>query len=225
MQRAAQNLMIGKEPTTAQKLAHVANKLGIPGIAGMQGAAVNIFDTQLIATNAQSQTLTFFKNTSNKTRTFTNWQNGEFKAGETLGLDYVWIQLVQLLNTTLTDPANTITGSFPVGRNNASLILAYSMASFSIANVITFKNFQMIESIPAFNMENTGISAYDAAVITNPVIVGRTAVKLPASPVIPPNQGVEFQLEIPPITLPAGNWGVMVTLGRQGSIYSAKTSL
>lgn len=223
LQQPLQNF--GKEPTVAQKVANTNKKFGLSGIANQQGSAVNIYDTVSLTTNAQPQTLAFFQNTSNKVNAFTNWQQGEFKAGEALGVKFIYIHVVQLLNASLTDSANTITDFFPVGKTLATSVIAYGQAEFKIANVTVLKQYQLLELIPTFNPGNQGLSAYDeAAALANPVIIGRSVIELDTVPVIIPNQAVKFTIDIPPITLPAGNFAVMCTLGRQGSIFSAKSS-
>jgi hypothetical protein len=216
----------GKEPTTAQKLINTSKKLGIGGMQNMQGSAVNIYDSVSIITSATPQVLTFFKNTSNKAKTFTNWQNNEFKAGESLGAKYFNIHIIQLSAASLTDSATAITNFFPVGKSIATSVIAYGNMQFKIANVTIFKDYQLTELIPSFNANAQGIAAYDlTAAGVAPVIVGRSLIEMDTVPVIPPNQGIELTVEIPPITLPVGNFALMVTIGRQGSIFSAKTSL
>jgi hypothetical protein len=215
----------GKTPTTAQIIKNVSQKLGIGGIANQQGSAVNIYDTVSIATSANAQTLTFFKNASSKTKVFTNWQQGELKAGETLAVKYISLHIVETNNVSLSDVTTTITNFFPVGKTIATSVIAYGNGQFKIANVVVFKDYQFLELIPAFNPATTGVAAYDAAAITAPVLLGRSMIELESVPVIPPNQAIEFSIEIPPITLPFGNFAVMATFGRMGSIFSAKTSL
>ena len=224
-QRPMVNPNFGKEPTVSEKIIRTSSRLGIGGIQNQQGAAVNIFDTVSIATNTATQTLTFFKSAAAKNRTFTNWQAQEFKAGESLGVKYIYVSLVKVSSADFASATNTITDYFPVGRITASSLLAYSMSSFKIANKVVWKDFQMLELLPYFNTEVRGIAAYDEAAVTGPVVYGRSVITLDAVPVVPPNQGIEFSIDVPPITLPAGTWAVQVNLGRQGSIYNAQTSL
>jgi hypothetical protein len=215
----------GKNPTESQKIVATTRKFGLGGMANQQGSAVNIYDTVNVATSANPQVLTFFDNTSNKVKTFTNWQQGEFKAGETLATKFIYVHIVQLLNASLTDNANTIINYFPVGKTKATSIVAYGNAEFKIANTTVFKEYQLLELLPTFNPGNQGLSAYDeAAELANPVIIGRSVIELDTVPVIIPNQAVKFTLQIPPITLPAGNFAVMVSLGRSGSIFAAKNT-
>lgn len=214
----------GKEPTVAQKVANTNKKFGLSGISNQQGSAVNIFDTVTLTTNAQPQVLNFFTNSGNKAATFSNWQQGELKAGEALGVKFIYVHLIQMLNTNLSDSANTISNFFPAGRTPATSVIAYGTAEFKIANVTVLKDYQLIELLPMFNPGNQGIAAYDVAAATLPSVFGRSVIELDTVPVIIPNQAVKFIVTVPPITLPAGNFAMMVTLGRQGSIFSAKTS-
>lgn len=214
--------LIGKTPTPAQKIAHVSNKLGIAGISQQQGSPMNIFDTVIINGAATDrQTVVFFKNASGKSRNFSNWQGLELKAGETLAVNTMSILLLQLSATALNLDTTAITNYLPVGRNLASSQLAFSQAQFKIANSTVFKDFQLLNSLPFFNDKTTGIANADSAVATQG-FMGRSLIQLPVSTVIPPNQPIEFTLEIPPITTGAGNFAVMLSLGDQGSIFSAK---
>lgn len=215
--------LIGKTPTVAQKIGNVSNKFGIPGINQQQGSALNIFDTVLVTTNANRQTLTFFQDSNTKSRTFSNWQSLEFKAGETLAVEYLIVELLQLSAADLTTQTTTITDSVPVGKTLVSTQLAYGLMSLKIANSTTVKDFQMKGLLPYFNKANTGLAVRDTATATQQ-IVGRSILELPVAQVIPPNQGIALTIEIPPITTGAGNWAVQVTLGEQGSIFSAKNT-
>ena len=222
--RSVNPSLFGKEPTSAQKTVNVAQKLGIGGIANQQGSPVNIFDSALIATNAGSQTITLFKNSSNKSRVFSNWQQLEFKAGETLAVKYIGITIIQLNAPDLSAGTSTIINYWPAGKLPVFSVLGFSMAQLKIANVTVMKDFQTLELLPQFNKLTAGISAYDAVGTANASIIGRSLIELPTVTVVPPNQPVEFTLEVPPITLPAGNYAVMVTLGSQGSIFSPKNT-
>lgn len=209
-------------PTTSQKIIQTTKKLGLGGIAQQQGAAVNIFDTVLITTNTNRQTLTFFKNVSTKSRNFSNWQQGEFKAGETLAAEFLSIQLLTLTNTNLADDANAITAVTQVGQDLQSRIVSLGMCQLKIANDTVFKDFQLSEAQPELNPSASGMSGLVAGASLQ--VVGRTIIKLPTMPVIPPNQGIELTIDLPPITI-TGTRAVMVTLGRQGSIFASKTTL
>ena len=214
--------LIGKSPTAAQKIVNVANKMGIPGIANQQGSPLNIFDTVLInGAAADRQVLTFFKNASGKSRNFTNWQALEFKAGETLAVEKMSILLLQLSAASLTADTTTITNVFPIGRNLASQTIAFGMAQFKIANTTVFKDLQLTSMLPQLNPNASGMATTDTATATQ-FVQGRSSMDLPVGSVIPPNQAIEYTLEIPPITTGAGNFAIMVILGDQGSIYSAK---
>jgi hypothetical protein len=223
-----QNQNFGKEPTVAQKIINTSRKFGLNGIQNQQGSAVNIYDTINIVTSANPQTLNFFRNTSPKSKTFSNWQTGQLQAGETLGVEYIYLSLLSLSNPDLGLNTAAILDSEMIGEKAYSKTIAYAQSELKIANVTTWKEYQLIEALPQFNPDTQGIAAYlgDPTVPGNvQTIVGRSAVKAPTVPVIPPNQGIEFIITIPPITIPSGNWALMVTLGRQGSIYSAKNAL
>jgi hypothetical protein len=96
------------------------------------------------------------------------------------------------------------------------------MCSLKIANDTVFKDFQLTELQPELNPSASGIGGIVPGAGLQ--VFGRTSIKLPTMPVIPPNQGIEFTIEIPAITI-TGVRAVMVTLGRQGSIFASKTTL
>lgn len=214
---------VGVSPTQAQKLAHISKKLGLPGITKQQGAAFNLFDTVIITNQpTQRQTLTFFTQTQGKVRTFTNFQSGILNAGEALLVEYVQFFHVVLTSTNLTTEANLIQQINPLsGLVALSVGINMSMMNFNIANDTVVKDFLIHEGIPSFNPDNTGIAI---AGLGSPEH-GSSFIKLPATPVIPPNQKIKVTLEVPAIdALPVPS-AIVCVLGRFGSIFSAKTTL
>src|ERR1700754_4825835 len=87
--RRRSNGTSGRTPTKSQKLIHVADKLGLTGIKEMQGSSLNIVDTVPLVANATRQTLTFFNNCSQKSKNFSNFQNGKLPAGGSFAMEYV----------------------------------------------------------------------------------------------------------------------------------------
>jgi len=227
--------MIGKTPTNSQKLVYVANKLGLSGIAGMQGSTVNIVDTVIINSGAtKRQTINFFENTQNKSRNFSNFQNGSLSSGEALVMEDMKLFVVQLSSDDLTSDATRIINIFPLSNVDPSQMsdvkaLGLSLMSISIANSTVVKDYQINESNPWLNPKNTGIAqgfverAGSLAHMSG--FVGNSDICLESPPVLPPNQKLKVTLEIPPLT--GGNpfLAIMCVVGKFGSIYSAKTTL
>jgi len=227
IRRASRNL--GVTPTQAQKLQYIANNLGLPGIGGMQGSTVTIFDTVPITTGAGRQTLNFFVNTSNKSRTFSNLQTGTLNAGEAMVVEEVSFIALTLSGVDLTSDATAITEAVPLQvvpnaiiPNQAALTLG--MLNITIANSKVVKDCSIFETDPAFNPRTTGIAAFDTATATV-VRTGESKIYLEAPPVLPPNQKIQVTLEVSPTGAVAANTFIMCVLGRFGSIFAAKTTL
>lgn len=229
---------MGVRPTPSEKLIYVANKLGLPGIAGMQGSSFNLVDTVNIATNAGRQTLTFFTQTANKSRNFTNFQNGQLNAGEALLIERINFFILTLSATNLTSDASQILDIVPIseltvasGQFGAPGAFKTALMTLSIANQTVIKDYSVFEQEPDFNPQTTGISiaAFDTtAASTGQTIigpVGYNGIPTEASPVLPPNQKFSVQLELPPIGVAAVNVAVMCVVGRFGSIFASKTTL
>ena len=130
--------------------------------------------------------------------------------------------MVTLTNTNLSDDANAITAINFVGRNLATRIITLGMAQLKIANDTVFKDFQLIEANPEMNPASSGIAGWASG--TTDLVAGRSEIKLPAMPVIPPNQSIELNIDIPPITI-TGTQAVVAVMGRTGSIFASKTTL
>lgn len=211
------NSMIGRKPTNSQKLEYVTGKLGIPGIAGMQGSSVNLFDTVALVTNAGRQTLTFF-NQSSKSRNFSNFQQGKLPSGGSLVLEKV--TFIYVLATTATlDDANVILAMTPIsGVATALMPINFGLMNIFIANSQVVNDFNIYESNPSWNPNTTGIAAASATPM------GANSVPLEAPPVLPPDQTLKITLEIPPLTAPAFAY-VTCVVGRFGSLFAAKTTL
>lgn len=232
---------IGQKPTQSQKLSYVADKLGLTGIKEMQGTTFNLFDTVLLNTNLTGrQLLSFFSDTGNKSRNFSNFQNGTLGAGEAMVIESVSFWLVSLSATNLSLPATTITGKWPLSQTliagGASVTLKdalmLGLLNLSIANVRVVKDLLTFEQDPNYNPKTTGIAVGEiVAGDTVPVdlfptqVVGQNTIMLESPPVLPPNQAFELTVEYPPVGTVTGNLAIMCSVGRFGSIFSAKTTL
>lgn len=220
---------IGVSPTPSQKLIYIANKLKLNGIADMQGTTFNIFDTVPITTNTGRQTLNFFSNTSNKSRNFSNLQQGTLQAGEAMLAEEVSFIVLELSGTDLSSDATAITNAYPVQSapngiipNQAGLVLG--MFNLVVANSRVIKDANTFEMDPAYNPRTTGMAVYDTTTATN-VRIGESKLYTESSPVIPPNQKITLSWEIGPTGTVAANTHIMCIVGRFGSIFSAKTNL
>lgn len=228
---------IGETPSQSQKLLYIAGKLGL-NLTGMQGSTVNIVDTVLVNTNATTrQTLSFFSQTQNKSRNFSNFQNGTLNAGEAMVIESLSFFLLTLSATNLTLDATTISSLRPISQVDAAQIslkeaLQLGLINITIANSKVVKDYMCFEQNPSFNPKTTGIALGEAlAGDTAPVaifpeeVVGQNTISLEAPPVLPPNQKLEISLELPPVGTVTGNLAIMCVAGRFGSIFSAKTPL
>jgi len=228
---------LGVAPTNSQKLIYIANKLGLTGIAGMQGSTVNIFDTVNISTNAARQNLQFFAQTSNKSKTFSNLQNGSLNAGEAMIIENVKFMLLLTTNTDLNSDANAIINAWELsaipdtGRIVNRPALSLGIMNISIANSVVVKDYQINETISAFNRKTTGIAPAElvdgagTTLVPFNAVHGPSAITMEAPPVLPPNQKILVGLDIPPLGTVTGNLAVMCILGDFGSIFAAKTTL
>lgn len=217
---------IGVAPTQAQKLQHVSNGLGIPGIAGMQGSTVFLYDTVNLATGTGRQKLTFFSQTANKSKNFTNFQAQMLKSGESMIISELSFIVLELSGTNLNDDATAVQNAYPIQATPNGIIpnqaaLTLGTIGINIANSTTVKYGFNYESDPAFNPKTTGMAVYDTATATN-VRVGGSKVFLEAPPAFPPNQSLEITLEIGPTGTVAANTAVMLVIGRFGSIFAGK---
>jgi len=221
---------IGVAPTSSQKLIYVAQKLGLSGIASMQGTSCNLFDTVNLGTNTNRQTLTFFDNPQGKTRTFSNFQSGILKAGEANSLEDISFIATVTSSNNYSDPTNAIEAMGTVNNSaflNAQIKAALNlgMLNLKIANTITAKDFLGFEQHPGFNPRTTGV----ALAAHTDGLTGPSKIPLESPAVLPPNQAFAATYEIPPVgtvTPPVDKFiSIIAVLGRFGSIYSAKVTL
>lgn len=227
---------IGVTPTNSQKLIYVANKLGLKGLAGMQGTTFDLFDTQPIVTNLGRQLLTFFDNTGNRSRNFSNFQNGTLGAGEALIMEEIKFWLITTQTADLSQDTNSILTMIEIA---AVPLTAYpnaesfqtALMSIVIANSQVVKDYQISDVNPSYNKRNNGISSADfattAAFVATPSrrTHGSSTIDMEAPPVLPPNQKFKLTLEIPPTgTMPANSF-IVCSVGRFGCIFAAKTTL
>jgi hypothetical protein len=227
---------LGVSPTQQQKLAYIADKLGLPGIKGMQGSTVNLVDTIAIGTMAATrQTLNFFANSNGKSRNFSNFQNGMLGAGEAMVIERVNFFLVTMSATNLTLDATTITDIKPLSMLNVAEGsftlpggLKVGLMNITIANQKVVKDYSIFESDPNFNPQTSGIGIATHTTATATTLdgpVGYNGIVLESPPVLPPNQKFTVSLEVGPVGTAAANLGIMCVVGRFGSIFSAKTTL
>jgi hypothetical protein len=228
VRRSGSNMNIGKKPTASQKLINVSNKIGLPGIAEQQGSSVNIMDTVPLVTNAQRTTLTFFTNTTGKSRNFANFSS-TLKAGESLVLEEIAFLLVVATTADLTSDANAILSVVPIMQSSATAFpnkdaFALGLLNIIIGNTGVVKDYCGYEQLGSFNPSATGLTVIDTATATNRV-VGASKIKLEAAPTLPPNLIPKITYDFAPTgTVPAFTF-VTCIAGRFGSIYSAKTTL
>lgn len=227
---------LGIKPTKQQKLQHITNKLGLPGISDMQGSSVNIVDTIVLAANTTGRTtLNFFQQTQNKSSNFSNFQAGILTGGESLICEQISFTLLKLSASDLTQDSTNIITMYPLSQDSGNIVnfpaaLFSAQMSITIANSQVVKKYQIIESNPCYNPLTSGMTGGDIlngtpAVVDQRGIFGQCAVFMQAPPVLPPNQRIVLSLEIPPIGAITGTMALMCTVGKFGSIFSAKQNL
>jgi len=215
---------VGVSPTPSNKLVHTANQLGLPGIARMQGTTKIVVDTVLIADSANPQTLNFFVNTNNKSRNFSNLQNGTLKAGESLLIENIYFTRVELTGADLNADTTGVVANLPLVQNAIGESLALAQFDLEIANSTVIDDFPIIEQLPWINPLQASVTSYNPTT-AGETYLGRSVIKTEAMPVIPPNQGFRVSLRVPPITGLPANSAIVCGLGRFGSLFSAKENL
>jgi len=232
---------IGASPTNSQKLIYVAQKLKLDALMEMQGTTFNLTDTTIFTPSAQRQTLQFFVSTTNKSRTFSNFQTGTLAAGEALVAEYITFSLLVLTSADLNSNTNQILLDIPfsqIDKLSQPKALQNGLMTLEIANSTVIKDYSINETAPVNNPQATGLAV---ATLLFPVaaptlgefdvqypIIGPSRIPLEAPPVIPPNQRIKLTLDIPPCD--ASSYGgsalaIKVTIGRFGCIFSAGTTL
>ncbi len=229
---------VGVTPTNSQKLIYIASKLKLDGLASMQGSTLNIFDTQPIATNTGRQVLTFFENCGNRSRNFSNFQNGTLSAGEAMVMEEVKFFFVIASGSDLSQDTTAILKMMELSAVEGAATamvnieaMQAALLSVSIANSQVVKDYQINDINPSFNKRTSGISLAEIANTAALAIIpsrrthGPNTIDLEAPPVLPPNQKFKVTLEVPPTGTVVANAFIMCTVGRFGSIFAAKTTL
>jgi hypothetical protein len=239
---------LGSSPTNSQKLIYVANKLGLPGIAEMQGSTVNLYDTIALNSSAGSQTFNFFTQTNNKSNNLSNFQNGSLKAGEAMILERAVFFLVNLTAADLGADTTAISDVYPIGElvDGTTFIAAgkgqvefpgslkTARMQVNIANQTVVKSFSLFEQIPQFNPLTSGVANSIVSVAALPAEMlgtqGQNVVPLESPPVLPPNQSLDVSFTFGAVgtVTPAqdgGQWAIMCIMGRFGCIFASKTTL
>lgn len=250
-QHKAPTQHLGQSPTNSQKLIYIANKLGLTGIAGMQGSTVFLYDTIVINGSTTNTSLSFFSNTNGKTSTFTNFVQTGLNAGEAMILEQVMFFLVSLGSNNLSDQNNFINDIIPIGslQDQGSNVfsgnnivqrpgsLKAGRFGVQIANQTVIKPQTItIEQVPEYNpmTSGTAVSLLSAAGLPGVTsgTAGKNVIPLEAPPVLPPNLTLGVSYEYGPIgnlTVPAvtgvNNVGIMCVVGRFGSIFASKQTL
>jgi hypothetical protein len=217
---------LGISPTMQQKLIYIAKKLNLQGIEKMQGSTVTLVDTiQIQANPTARQTLSFFTQTQNKSRNFSNFQNGSLNSGETLIIEEISFILIQLNAANLTSDATQtlqfVPASSSVGNGLSNPVLVQGLTSVTIANQKVVKDLSTFEQDPNYNPRTVGISE-DVSVNQSK---GQNKIFLESAPVLPPNQKFEITLELPPLAVVTDIRAIQCIVGRFGSIFASRTTL
>jgi hypothetical protein len=216
------NFPAGVSPSTSQQLKLGAQNMGIPGIARQQFTNTNIYDTVVVSTGAGRQQLQFFIASNNKSRTFSNWQNGNLLAGESIAVTHIYFSAAVLTNTNLTVDSSSYTSNPDTLANSGVPGLTMGMFTLQIANTVVMKNYLTLELMPQFNPASTGIAAYENETSSGatPYVTGCSKIKVNGTPPkIYPDIPILCTYEIPAVTI-STNLAITITLGREGTIFS-----
>lgn len=239
---------LGLSPTQAQKLIYISKKLGLPGIASMQGSSFNLYDTIILNTSTTPQMLSFFSQSNGKAPQFSNFQNGSLKAGEAMLIERLAFFLVLIKGTDLTNANNSISDIMPLGAlldangNNfgagAAQIqypgsLKLATCDIIVANSKVVKTFNLFEQNPEFNPLTSGVAQALISTGDNPSsspgVRGQNVIPMEAAPVLAPNLTLDVQMAMGPIGAvnpPDATYvyAIMCVAGRFGCIFSGKTT-
>jgi hypothetical protein len=225
------NSDFGKRPTKQQKLQYIADVLGLD-LSKMQGTSRSLFDTFVIpTTNTLRSGAVFFSNANGKSENFSNFQQQQLLAGESLMIEKVLIELLQLQNNNLSLDTNQTLVTQQLTANSGALgtgggiQLTASKMFIKLANTDVVKDYIINEANPVNNAKQTAIQVDAAA--TGISIYGPTEIELESPPVFTQNQNMQISLSMPPYTLPAVTvtdsvYALRMTIGKFGSIYSPK---
>lgn len=238
---------LGVSPTNAQKLIYISNKLGLTGIAGMQGTTFNLFDTIPLPTGGGAVSLSFFAASGNKAPQFSNFNPQGLSAGEAMLIERTTFFIAVVQGTSLTDPNAAISDLIPIGTLADAISnpiqgggqiqfpgsLKMAQMSIKIANQTVLKEYLTHEQNPEFNPLTTGVSQTGISVAALPAkgggVNGQNVIPMEAPPVLAPNLGLAVLFEAAPIgtiTAPSGFMLCLVAVvGRFGCIYASKTTV
>lgn len=241
------NSHLGLSPTNAQKLIYIANKLGLTGLAGMQGTTFNLFDTIPLPTGGGAVSLNFFTASGNKAPQFSNFNPQGLSAGEAMMIERVAFFIAVVQGTSLTDPSAAISDLIPIGTLADAISnpiqgggqiefpgsLKMGQMAIKIANQTVLKEYLTFEQNPEFNPLTTGVSQTSMSVAALPAkgggVNGQNVIPTEAPPVLAPNLGLSVLFDSAPIgtvTAPAGFMLCLVAVvGRFGCIYASKTTV
>jgi hypothetical protein len=194
-----------------------------------------LYDTIVLNTSTGRQTLQFFNQAAGKSQNFSNFQAGTLQAGESMVLERVLFFMVTLTATNLTLDATAITDIIPFSQLTVAQgtltqpgSLRTAQYQISIANQLVVKYGSVVETSPMFNPATTGISVGTHTTATATTIdgpFGYAGIVQEAPPVLPPNQGLEIDLQFGPVGTVTGTQAIMCVVSRFGSIFSSKTTL
>lgn len=206
-----------------QKLIYIAKALNKPEVASMQGASKNLYDCVIIPnTSAARLDVSFFVSTANKSLNFSNFQSQQLLEGETLLVEDMNFELLNLTTADLTSDANLVVAESPISAVAAAVPIGHSLATLTVSNSEVLSRFLISESLPYNSRETTGIAASAAS------IIGRSRIMLESPPVLTSQQKIRLTLSMPPygalFTTPVAV-AIRCTLGSFGTNFSAKVNL
>jgi len=228
-QQPAHQGFLGR-PTPQDKILHTSKRLGV-NLEEQQGTTINVFDTVLCPVGTTDrQTLNFFQQTTNKSRNFSNMQQGFLNVGESIGIGWVSLSFGLLTASDLTSNATQYAaGQAGLGSwNHGFPGLSNALINLSLGNDTVLKDYMISETIPSLNPDMTGITFADSATVPSPttmIPMGSSLIHLETIHTITPNLPFKFTVELPPLATAVGIFFMQAVLGRAGSIFSARGTM
>ena len=215
-------------PYAGNKIPQVTSKMGIKGIANMQGTTRIIYDSIRLANTTTISAIQFFENVNTRKFPFSNIPENKLQVGETIAMQRFSLSIITVDTTNPALPR--VVQQEPMGSLLEFRSLYRSDLSIAIAQDTVVKKLPVHTMYAPLNKDSRFCGANIFG--TNP---GTTATfEVPHdvfhfdNPIVIPPQ-IEFTatLQVNPITLPiAANteWHLCLTVEGLGSLFAPKSN-
>ncbi len=210
------------------KIPQVTSKMGIKGIANMQGTTRIIYDSIKLASTTTISAIQFFENVNTRKFPFSNIPENKLQVGETIAMQRFSLSIIEV---DITNPAAPVVkGQEPLGSQLDFRNLYRSDLSIAIAQDTVVKKLPIHAMYAPFNKDSRFVGTNTFG--TNPGIT--TSFEIPHdvfhfdNPIVIPPQ-IEFTatMQVNPITLPATpnrEWHLCLTIEGLGSLFAPKAN-